>query len=547
MSEEVVRNYTWGGSLRRRRRDLRRRTTGVAKIMLPIILIILAWGFWITRDNYGREGFIPADAQVEVYMDDVVARKAKLAENRLISLAPEGSDVQIILESITGDIPVPEWIINNLSGDVLHLYSPSIAQMNELVATSHMTRIGCIVERFMRFTANVQKDYAGGLQLRFMPDIGLYYAVRGRVLLLSQSRESLIQALTLRQDAALPTEQFMDGFQKAKGADVLCVLKADAVDMAVKPFEQIEVALRLETDSILAAVNGNISRKFIEEHAPFLANITPQPLDAPFEGMVSASMNFGMPLRDILDAVDESLPALEVATDFIKGKPNDTDTVASIGEITTLLQQALRITGAKTRLVWTGVDAYEMLPAPFLAAAFEADADAALALFERVVPSNTVNEDIDLTLRLDEEHLVAYSPVIGGESIEPAVASYGNGLIVSSSALMAKELVKSPAATKKYSESGNLYLSIKPHSVAESLLNAAREFAISGLLRGYTVETLEASAKPLLYVTSQINSFACLASCNQGIVQASIKLDMAKSDVVVPAPAPTDGGDNGQE
>ena len=245
--------------------------------------------------------------------------------------------------------------------------------------------------------------------------------------------------------------------------------------------------------------------------------------------------------------LDESLPALEVATDFIKGKPNDTDTVASIGEITTLLQQALRITGAKTRLVWTGVDAYEMLPAPFLAAAFEADADAALALFERVVPSNTVNEDIDLTLRLDEEHLVAYSPVIGGESIEPAVASYGNGLIVSSSALMAKELVKSPAATKKYSESGNLYLSIKPHSVAESLLNAAREFAISGLLRGYTVETLEASAKPLLYVTSQINSFACLASCNQGIVQASIKLDMAKSDVVVPAPAPTDGGDNGQE
>ena len=541
---EVVRNYTWGGNPRKRRRDLRRRGTGIAKFTLPLLVILLITGIWLTRDNYEREGFIPADAPVEIYIHDITAKRLKIMESSLQSLVPESSDTRRLLEQLSADLPVPEWLINNLSADLCHIYSPAYDRMDEVVVTTNMSRIGCLTERIMRFFARIEPDFAGGLHLRHIQDAGLYYAVRGRVLLISPSRKSLIHALTLSPDDSLPADRFQESFHQSKSADVFVCLQNEAWPFAVKPFEELSMAIMLEEGTSLLSLNGTFSDTFMRQYAPVLATMTPQQLPTPFTSMASASINLGAPLLAVLQEMSPSFPGLDGIFQMIAPDTSDVDISPPIADAPSLFREAVRITGARTRIGWFGIDPYEMLPAPLLAATFEVDTDNVLALFERITPSTEVRSEVDLTLRLDKDILMAYSPVIGGENFEPAVVSYGRGLLFSSSAKLGRELIESTQLSESYPQPGNVYVQLKPSPIATACLDAARELAFSGMLRGHTESSIEAIASPLIATTSAVDSVVLLAACDKGQLQINMKLVMAQPSDATAEPESESGVPN---
>lgn len=524
---EVVRNYTWGGNPSRRRRDLRRRGKGLAKFMLPLMLVLLALALWLTRDNYDRESFIPADASVEIYVHDVVEKVSEKLSSRVFTLVPESTGARRIIDALKEELPAPEWLLNNLSDDVCHIYGTGFESMDEMVVTTHMTRIGGIAERLMRLSSSGQEDFAGGLNLRYVPDAGVYYAVRGRTLLFSLSRERLIRALTLHPEETLTADQFNEGIRKAAGADIFCSVDATAWSLEAKPFERLDIAFRIEPDAARVSVQGNLSPAFIEQYAPFLKNLMPRKLPAPFDSMVAISADFGVPFVEMLVKLGNGFPAVASFAEFLTVSSDETVMASTVEDAQTLFKEALSLAGARTRIGWFGMESYEMLPAPLLAATFESGTDGVLALFERIVPSTTVNSDVDLTLRLDEEHLMAYTPIIGGASFEPTVASYAGGLLFSTSATLARELVESTQLVQTYSEEGNLYIELRPQPVATACYDAAHELALSGLLRDYNEQTLQEAAKPVLAVAAAVDRIAVFASSDKGALQVNMKIGMS--------------------
>jgi hypothetical protein len=541
---EVLRNYTWGGNLRKRRRDLRRRGTGIAKFMLPLLFVLLIAGIWLTRDNYEREGFIPADAPIEIYIHDVIGKRSKIVESNLHSLVPESSDTRRLLEQLSGDLPVPAWLINNLSADLCHLYSPGYDRMDEVIITTQMSRIGCLTERIMRFSSRIEHDFAGGLHLRRVQDAEMYYAVRGRVLLISPSRERLVHALTLSPGDSMSEERFQDGFQNSKGTDVFVCMQSEAWPFAVKPFEKLNVAIKLEPGTSLLSVNGTFANEFMTHYAPFLADLTPQQLPTPFNSMASTSINLGTPLHTVIKEMSESFPGLDSVNKMLFPDASEADVPLPIADAPSLFREAFHLTGARTRIGWFGVDPYEMLPAPLLAATFEVNTDAVLALFERITPSTDVQSEVDLTLRLDKDILMAYSPIIGGENFEPAIGSYGRGLLFSSSAKLGRELIESTQLSESYPQPGNLYVQLKPSPIATACLDAARELAFSGMLRGHTESSIEAMASPLIATTSTMDSVVLLAACDHGQLQMNMKLVMDQALAGSAEPESENGASN---
>jgi len=540
---DVVRNYNRGGTVRRRRQGLRRHGTGIAKFLIPPLILLSFWVFWATRNNYDRSSFIPENPAVEIYIYDVVAKHSRIAVSNLGELIPESAQARQYWEKLSGELPAPEWLINNLSTDLCHLYGASFERPEEMIITTQMTRIGRIAEWVIRFYTDIEKDAAGGLNLYSVPNFNLYYAVRGRVLIASFSRNQLIRALTLRTEDTVTQERLDENISKARVSDIfLCIPESESEPPL--PFTNMEATIHIEPTNTVIAFQGVLAPEFITDYAPFMATVTPQKLPEPFDCMATAGINLGIPFRDIIEQLREVHPVFEGMSDFLKSAPDSEATLSSVADITSLFREALRVTGSKTRIACFGMEPYEMLPMPYLAASFNADTDAVLALFERIEPFSGVVEEVDTTLRLDEDILLAYSPVIGGQAIKPTIASYGGGMLISSSATLARELTKSPQLLQTYSEEGNLYLAAKPYPVTVACVDAARELAFSGLLRGHNETSLNETAQPFLDAASKVDNITLFSSCNRGLIRMNMKLDMAASRDSAEASATESGNAN---
>ncbi len=534
---DVVRNYTWGNNSRRRRRNLRQRGLGCAKFLLPVAVVALLWSLWLARDNFDPNGFIPADSGVEIYINDIMDKRADILNSRVFALLPPSSEARQTVNMLADDLPVPEWLLNNLSAGLFHISAPAVNRMDALVVSTRMTRIGRLTERLMRFVPAVEQDYAGGLRLRHVPEAGIYYAARGRTLLVSMSRDSLIHALTLEEDTALDADKYSEGVHMATGADLFCRVDADAWPFDDMPFAQLDIALRIEQDAARVLVQGGLSPLFMERYAPFLSTLTPQRLPVPLDGIATISAATHIPLPALTAELAESFPAVAPVAAFFASPAPDTDAIegdteepedqALIADLPTLIQQALTGSGTTLRIAWHGVDPFEMFPVPLLTATFDGDTDHVLALFEQLAPDPGVVSGVDLAPRLDEEFMLAYAPFVGGYAIEPAVTIYGDGMLLSTSAALARELLASAPLTQTHPQEGNLYVGVAPYAAANAVLDVAREFAVSGLLRNYHTEAaLEAAAQPWLDTAATIDDMVLLVSCDSGAVRAELKLTM---------------------
>ncbi len=471
-------------------------------------------------------GFIPADRQVEVYVNNIVTRRADIARSRIWELIPKQTEARRVVDMLFRELPIPEWLLNNLSADICHL-SGSGFEPDQMLAITRMTRIGCIAERLVRLTAPVKRDYAGGLKMRHVPEAGLYYAVRGRVLLLSLSRDNLVRALTLFPDEAIDQDRFQDGARMAAGADAYCRVDAHVWTLPEEPFERLSFALRIEPDAARLVVHGSVSPAFQHRFAAVLQELGPRKLPAPLDGLITVSADLGRPLPELVQEIAGALAGRHDGWTTWLELPEDVDDlIEPITDIQTLILHALHTTGPRMRLAWFGIDANEMAPAPLLAATFNARTDAVLALFERIAPPPSGNVEFDLAPRMEEELLLAHAPFIGGPSIEPTVAAYGGGLIVASSLPLTQALQESPLLGQDYHQEGNLYAAIKPAPAFEACLNAALEFAASGLLREQTEQSIESAADIWRATVAAMNEIALLAAYDQGDIRAELKLTL---------------------
>ena len=523
---EVVRNYSWGRNSSKRRRLIRRHGKGIAKFLVPVFVVVLVIGIWITRDNYPASLFVAKENRVEIYINNPVARRTDLLNSNILGLLPENFGLRRAVEAFSGDLPIPEWLLNNVSSGLCHISSPNLDHMDRAIVVTSMTRIGCIAERIARFLPAVERDYAGGLHVYHVRDAGLFYAVRGRTFVLSASRDSLIQALTRTATDTLTPVEFEERLRLGEGADIFCRILSEAVPLPGRPFDQLSFAVRFEPESTRFLMQGDFSSDFLERYGTLFPEKGEKPLPAPFDSIVSVSLDFGKPLPEVLDSLAQVFKDSNAIPGWIWESYKLKEGLDTVTSLQPLIASIIQASGPRLRLGWFGIDSNEMVPAPLVAATCETDTDQVLLLFEGIPELPPSSEEIDLVPRVNAEQMLVHVPFVGGPNLKPTLLTFKEGIIFSSSLPLALDLQKDPHLVPEFKQQGNLYVCVKPPEAAKCVLDAAREVAFSGLLRGYTSDSLELAAKPWMTAASTMREAEVLASWSGGSVRAEIKLSM---------------------
>ena len=111
----VERVYTYGASLRRRRRDLRRRATTIGRGFLIVLVVLLTLGWWFSRDAWRLGDLTPAGGAVQICVTDLPVRLDAVRSSGIWVLLPESSPARPVLQQGMDGLPVPRWLVNNLS------------------------------------------------------------------------------------------------------------------------------------------------------------------------------------------------------------------------------------------------------------------------------------------------------------------------------------------------------------------------------------------------------------------------------------------------
>ncbi|HRZ17131.1 MAG TPA: hypothetical protein P5141_06165, partial [Candidatus Hydrogenedentes bacterium] len=293
---DVLRSFTTGTSVRKRRRELRRRAGrfGGWVLFAAAALLVAAW--WTTRDTFAMGGLVPKDAAFQASVDNVMKKRALLAQSQLWELLPEESAGRGAVQAALSPAPLPEWLLNNLSSDISFWSSPRLDDFSELLVVSKMTRVGCLAMKLARYLPGIGRERAGGLFLQNEPGSGIHFAVRGRMLLLSPSRRALIHALTLDDGEALGEKALEDWHAGAARADLFARVSPSAWPGLEEWADQVSLSLRLQERDAVLAVAVRLSAARREQVEALLPGLSPQPLPRPLPGIVSLTFNSGQPL-----------------------------------------------------------------------------------------------------------------------------------------------------------------------------------------------------------------------------------------------------------
>ncbi len=521
---DVVRNFSWGGNLRKRRRDLRRRAAGrIGRSVLFLVLVAAFAALWLSRDNYEMGALIPKDRPFQACVVDVMRKQEMLGSSRLWELLPAGDTTRDGFAKLSADPPLPKWLLNNISTGISHWSGSRPDDFSDLLVVTRMTRIGCLAEQIIHWLPGIESDNAGGLHLRHVPGASLYYAVRGRVLLASPSRRTLAHALTLDAEEAVGRAAVAEWSKAAAGADLYGRIDPAAVPELKGAFDAVQFSLWLEPTAVRASVKALVGDVWRQRFAGLLEGAAPRDLRAAPDGCVMLSADFGKPVGEALTQLAKAFGKEELAAAWLA---SDAPPVpAEFAPAAALVQGVVRGAGSGLRLSWTGIDVSDMAPVPILAGSVDGGvvALAPLILAPPAVPAEIPT--VDALPRVDAEKKLVWLPLVGGPSMKPSFAVQNDSVLFSTSLTTATEMAAAPPAANLETK-GNLYLCVRPKPAVQAVTDMGRELAQYHLMRGYTAESFVQAAQPYLDNAGRVKELSLLAACENGELRADAKLTL---------------------
>lgn len=487
----VERVYTYGASLRRRRRDLRRRATTIGRGFLIVLVVLLTLGWWFSRDAWRMGDLTPAGRAVQICVTDLPVRLEAVRSSGIWVLLPESSPARPVLQQGMDGLPVPRWLVNNLSTGPSYWLLERIDDPSTLLVTTRMTRVGTLAVKAAAWLPLFSHDYAGGLKLLHLEDAGLYLAVRGRILLASPSRRTLIDALTLTPDRAAGDAALESWRARAEGADLYGVLDAAALERLSLPFAAMTGSVRFERGRLSARLTVTPSAAWRDQLQPVLDRLSGGPLKEPPEGCAAVSLNLGMSPIELLRTIREQLPEVGMLPGWLTAESPEMPADPAEAFFRRFARMLLSGTGTTYRLAWLGMDTDEMIPLPVVAGLADEGQDALAALAAEAADVKApVAEDppmIEWAPRVAEDGAV-YIRLLAGPALSLCAVPSGEKGIAFGGSLTAARVLAGQEKSEPAPSAGNgiALLRIHPAAGIEVLGAAARELAAFGWLRDTT-------------------------------------------------------------
>ncbi len=517
---DSVRNYTGQvGSLKARRRRGDNRGL-IRRIAFPLALILVIAFAWVTRDSYSVTQCMPGGQRICMVIADPMHARERVAASRVWRSIPAGEIKDTLSSALNQDQGIPDWILNNLFFERIYVSANDVHEFSDVLALSRMTRIGVLLERCHALVPGIEDDYAGGLRLRHVPDMGLFYAVRGRVLLFSPSREALIHALTLAKEQVVDGTTVAD-LTQAGTEDLRGTFALNPDDPFGEVFRSIAFAVRVDANAAQAKFRGRFRPESRDRFGPLFDGAAPVALAAPPEGMIQISADFGKPVRDVWSGLGQLF-----AIDWLSKSQWDAwnspkaEGAPGAGRFLTSL---VGYTGPGIRLSVVDVDVNEIVPMPVLAGTLDADAGQLAALAAVPAPPDDALP-WDSYPRYDEGKGLAYIPMIGGPSLEPAAAALEGQLLLCTSRVTTEELLAAPPASTALPSVGNVYVRVLPVPLTEAIIECGRLLTAFDGLRGYDKETFELAASRWRASAAAIDDVMALASVRDGALEVELRI-----------------------
>jgi len=428
---------------------------------------------------------IPAKVAYQVVLPRPFGTGGIISPSPFWDVMPERADLPERISRAFQDMNLPAWVVENLAGDLVHVSGEDLDSFRDLVVITRMSRFGKLLELSRYLIPFIHSDEAGGLQLRHVGETDIYYAVRGRLMIMASSRDSLIQRLVLHETERLPKEVF-DEFTKDSSTV--------SFKGSVFPPEGSSLAQYARWVGLIGVIqNGGdtvwkfklvLSDRVQQKWAGVLDNTSPAPLSTLPDAMLEVAGNFGKPL-DVLVA------ALQRAT---YERAGTSDTASLLPSPWDQFVPVLSAAGPGFCLGWYSIDLNEMFPMPELAGYVDGDMQKIETFFSSIPALPAEVNPWESYLRYDVETRRASLPMIGGPALEPTMAVQRDCLFVSTSAGLADRLLEKPPESRPLNKPGNLFVRFRPKRCWETLVEVGRLLAEQHLLKGYDSDSFNALA-----------------------------------------------------
>lgn len=522
---------SWGGTASKPK--IHRSSSGKPFLLIVFVLIVLAgvWFFIPRRHTAEMESFIPASHSIEVYVYDPATKRNELLKSPLLQAIPEDTAAAAYLHLLTRKSPIPDWLLNNISSGLFHISVEDSNRPDSLLVITRMTRIGLLSEKFFSLSGNVSRERAGGLDLKKVKNAEIFYSVRNKYLLVSPSRDALIQALTLPPEEAIEKSKFEAAQQKAREADLFCRLDGKAFLQVPTLLKDLSFSVRLNQSVPRLSITGSFSNEMLTKYGTLLPqNINDDSLDTPLDGIASLSVNLGAPLPQWYAKLAETNEGWEKVSSWITLSESLPENASATELLQYLIASFFHSSGEKIRLAWFGFDPLEVVPAPLFAGTVQGKTDALHAAFDLVPPAPFSDDMIILNPSVDSELLLATVPFIGGENLTPSLAIYPQGALFASSETLIRKLMQSDILTAQLGQKANLYFHLHPAQAWEAAAPALDEFAAAGLLRGYTESSFAEAAAKISKQISTLQEFTVLGIVSDKAFHLEAKVTIGLSD-----------------
>ena len=493
------------------------------KLIVAGLLLFLIWLFWTTRDNWPMERLVPREQTFHLRAEHLLVTRQKAAASPFWSLGLLPRQYQDIPKWLGSDFGLPEWVLNNLVSDVCYVSGTDLGKFSDLLVVTRMSRIGCLLERYYGIADNIEEEYAGGLELRRMGDLGAYYAVRGRTLVFSPSREALINALTLHEDDGV---EALEETVAPMAGDLQGRVNFNEDEPLGKYFVQSDFGLRFDVDAVKFSSRSTLSPAWKAQLDQLAAGQRSSDLMVPTEGSLVIAGDLNTPLPRLWTSLDEISGG--TLTNYWNGLPGVSGAGMPGSAWAVLLDGMKSGIGSAFSLRWTGFDYNGIVPFPEIEMFLQTKPGFAAKLTEAVpvLPAGQVPTDF-MPYRIAESGVVR-CPAGWGNVLEPNVFPEASGLRITLHPQHMQHALAMDQTREAAPGEGDLFMRIRPVELLELIREGGMPYVHAGLLRGYTPESFEAAMGQALAGSRQFSEVRVTAAYDDGAITLDAVVLLAK-------------------
>tara|TARA_R110001592_G_scaffold110139_1_gene306223 strand:- start:99 stop:1607 length:1509 start_codon:yes stop_codon:yes gene_type:complete len=478
------------------------------------------WLIWTTRDNCPVERVIPGNQTYYFQARDLLYSRQELAHSALWETGLVPDAYAQIPTWMGNSFGYPDWVLNNLVSDVCYVSGTDFVAFSDLLVVTRMSRIGALLERYHRFMDGIEDEHAGGLALRRLENVDGYYAVRGRTLIFSPSRDAIVRALTLRETDAIETLETagLDGVDDLEGR---VAFSQDEPLGAY--FEQADCRLDLAATAIAFSSHAILKPEW---RAQFDALNLPKPrgeMSAPEHGGLVIAGDFGVPLARVWDTLDQ-LTGNALQEAVVQFGPLDQLTAAEQEIALSALQEMAGVLGDRFSIRLAGFDLDGMVPMPVLDVSLKPNLEGFNMLLPPPAPTDGTAAPEGVGPFVMGEDGVTRLPLGWGDIVEPSGFWAGNDFHTVLHPYHVAMLTTQTMEQATVSEAKHMFMRVRPPELVETLYEGAMIYASLGMIRGQDEASVEQYFAEIQQSAKRIPELSAMLGYEDGVLSLEIRL-----------------------